>query len=124
MGALGSGFERDVEGSYGEKAAFLIVFCWILAFEAVSEASRSYNASMNKGRGQKYNRLSEHEKNELRSRSNMRISQCCNYAALVIMVVAIASFVLERSDTFFVQFGTMVAVALLAIAAINNPARK
>lgn len=79
---------------------------------------------MNKGRGQKYNRLSEDEKNELRSRSNMRISQCCNYAALIIMVVAIASFVSGHSNGFFVQFGTMIAVALLAIAAINNPARK
>ncbi len=79
---------------------------------------------MNKERKQKYRQLSEDEKNELRFRSNARISQCCNYAALIIMVVAIASFVAGRSDSFFVQFGTMVAVALLAIAAINNPARK
>lgn len=79
---------------------------------------------MDKRRGQKYSRLSEDEKNELRSRSNARISQCCNYAALIIIVVAIASFVSGNFDSFFVQFGTMAAVALLAIAAINNPASK
>ena len=52
------------------------------------------------------------------------ISRYCNYAALVIILVALASYVVGRGDVFFGQFGIMVSIALLAIAAINDPARK
>ncbi len=79
---------------------------------------------MSKRSVDKHGYLSESEKDELRSRVNRRISQCCNYMALIIMVVVIAQFVVGHADTFFSQFGSMVAIALLAIAAINNPAHK
>lgn len=70
------------------------------------------------------NKLSEEEKDQLRSAVNAHISQYCNYAALVIILISLASFVLGRFDAFFVQLGIMISIALLAIAAINNPTRK
>ena len=76
--------------------------------------------------GRKHTRrkaLSEEEKEQLRERSNKCISRYCNYAALVIILVALA-YVVGKGDVFFGQFGIMVSIALLAIAAINDPARK
>lgn len=70
------------------------------------------------------NKLSEEEKDQLRSAVNAHISQYCNYAALVIILISLASFVLGQFDAFFVQLGIMIPIALLAIAAINNPTRK
>ena len=70
------------------------------------------------------NKLSEEEKDQLRSAVNAHISQYCNYAALVIILISLASFVLGQLDAFFVQLGIMISIALLAIAAINNPTRK
>lgn len=69
-------------------------------------------------------KLSEHEKGVLREEVNAHISQYCNYAALIIIVVAFVAFVLGQADAFFSQIGIMAAIALLAIAAINNPTRK
>lgn len=70
------------------------------------------------------NKLSEEEKDQLRSAVNAHISQYCNYAALVIILISLVSFVLGQFDAFFVQLGIMISIALLAIAAINNPTRK
>lgn len=70
------------------------------------------------------NKLSEEEKDQLRSAVNAHISQYCNYAALVIILISLASFVLGQFDAFFVQLGIMISIALLAIAAINNATRK
>lgn len=70
------------------------------------------------------NKLSEEEKDQLRSAVNAHISQYCNYAALVIILISLASFVLGQFDAFFVQLSIMISIALLAIAAINNPTRK
>ena len=70
------------------------------------------------------NKLSEEEKDQLRSAVNAHISQYCNYAALVIILISLASFVLGQFYAFFVQLGIMISIALLAIAAINNPTRK
>ena len=70
------------------------------------------------------NKLSEEEKDQLRSAVNAHISQYCNYVALVIILISLASFVLGQFDAFFVQLGIMISIALLAIAAINNPTRK
>ncbi len=70
------------------------------------------------------NKLSEEEKDQLRSAVNAHISQYCNYAAFVIILISLASFVLGQFDAFFVQIGIMISIALLAIAAINNPTRK
>lgn len=70
------------------------------------------------------NKLSEEEKDQLRSAVNAHISQYCNYAALVITLISLASFVLGQFDAFFVQLGIMISIALLSIAAINNPTRK
>lgn len=70
------------------------------------------------------NKLSEEEKDQLRSAVNAHISQYCNYAALVIILISLASFVLGQFDAFFVQLGIMISIALLTIAAINNPTRK
>ena len=70
------------------------------------------------------NKLSEEEKDQLRSAVNAHVSQYCNYAALVVILISLASFVLGQFDAFFVQLGIMISIALLAIAAINNPTRK
>lgn len=70
------------------------------------------------------NKLSEEEKDQLRSAVNAHISQYCNYAALVVILISLASFVLGQFDAFFVQLGIMISIALLSIAAINNPTRK
>lgn len=70
------------------------------------------------------NKLSEEEKDQLCLAVNVHISQYCNYAALVIILISLASFVLGQFDAFFVQIGIMISIALLAIAAINNPTRK
>ena len=69
-------------------------------------------------------RRSEEEKDALRARSNPRISQCCNYAALLIILVTFASYILGHADGFFFPIGIMASIALLAIAAVNNPSRK
>lgn len=65
----------------------------------------------------------EEEKRALRKRTNVWISRFCSYAALVIILIALASFVLGAENGFFVQLGIMVSIALLAIAAINDPSR-
>ena len=49
------------------------------------------------------NKLSEEEKDQLRSAVNAHISQYCNYAALVIILISLASFVLGQFDAFFLQ---------------------
>lgn len=72
----------------------------------------------------KNNKLSEEEKELLRSDFNGKISYLCNWAALVIILVALASFVLGEFSLFFIQTGTMISIALLAIAAISNPKHK
>lgn len=68
--------------------------------------------------------FSEEEKDELRKRGNAHISQLCNYAALLIIIITFASFILGQSDLFYSQVGIMASIALLAIAAINHPKRK
>ena len=68
--------------------------------------------------------MPEEEKTELRQRTNSRISQQCNYASLIIILITIASFIIGVADTFFVHLGIMISIALLAIAAINNPIQK
>ncbi len=72
----------------------------------------------------KLKELPEEERKHLRERSNKLISRYCNYAALVIVLVALAAFVVGKADLFFGQVGLMIAIALLAIAAINDPSRK
>lgn len=67
---------------------------------------------------------SEEEKDETRLRVNAHISQVCNYAALVIVLVTFASYILGQADGFFFPIGIMASIALLAIAAVNNPSRK
>lgn len=69
-------------------------------------------------------KLTEEEKDQLRSAFNSHISQYCNYAALFIILIAFASFILGQFDSFFIQIGIMLSIALLAIAAIKNPTRK
>ena len=69
-------------------------------------------------------KLSEEEKDRLRLVVNAHISQYCNYAALVVILIAFASFILGQFDSFFIQVGIMLSIALLAIAAIYNPTRK
>jgi magnesium-transporting ATPase (P-type) len=71
----------------------------------------------------KDNKLKEEEKDQLRKSFNKRISQYCNFAALVIILISFATFVVGKFDSFFIQIGIMVSIALLAIAAIENPTR-
>lgn len=71
-----------------------------------------------------HEQIPEEEKAELRSKTNTRISQYCNYAALVIIIIAIAAYVVGDANSFFSDLGVMISIGLLAIAAINNPTRK
>lgn len=65
--------------------------------------------------------LSEEERAEARRRTNARIAHGCSFLALVIILVDLAAFVIRQDDWFFATVGIMVAIALLAIAQLNNP---
>ena len=67
--------------------------------------------------------LSEETKAEVRRRTNARIAHWCNFAALVIILVDFAAFVIGQADPFFAEAGIMISIALLAIAALKNPTR-
>lgn len=67
--------------------------------------------------------IPEEEKVELRKKTNTYISRYCGYAALVIILVTFASFILGHGNYFFSQLGIMASIALLAIAVINDPDR-
>lgn len=65
--------------------------------------------------------ISEEERQQVRSRTNARIAHWCSFAALVIILIDFAAFVIGRADWFFTVAGIMLSIALLAIAMLNNP---
>ena len=67
--------------------------------------------------------LTEDEKADLRSETNSRVSHWCAWAALIIVLVSCASYILGQFDLFFIRLGIMVSIALLALALIKNPSR-
>ena len=67
------------------------------------------------------NKLSEEKKSQVRRRTNARIAHWCSFAALIIILIDFAAFVIGKADPFFTQLGIMISIALLAIAALNNP---
>ena len=69
-------------------------------------------------------KLSEEEADKLRERSNDKISEICNLAALVVILIAFASFILGKADDFFVPVGIMASIALLAFGAVRNASRR
>lgn len=58
---------------------------------------------------------------QVRKRTHARIAHWCSFAALVIIVIDFAAFVIGRADPFFAEAGIMISVALLAISALKNP---
>lgn len=71
----------------------------------------------------KHGRIPEEEKVQLRKKTNKSISRYCGYAALVVVLVTFAAFILGVGNDFHSQCGIMVSIALLAIALINDPDR-
>ncbi len=67
--------------------------------------------------------LTEDEKADLRNETNSRVSHWCAWAALIIVLVSCASYILGQFDLFFIRLGIMVSIALLALALIKNPSR-
>lgn len=67
--------------------------------------------------------LTEDEKADLRNETNSRVSHWCAWAALIIVLVSCASYILGHFDLFFIRLGIMVSIALLALALIKNPSR-
>lgn len=65
--------------------------------------------------------ISEAEKIEMRDRVNARIAHWCSFAALVIILIDFAAFVIGQDDWFWTVAGIMLSIALLAIAMLNNP---
>lgn len=67
--------------------------------------------------------LTEEEKVALRNHANSRVSHWCAWAALIIVLISFASYVLGKFDIFFIRLGIMVSIALLALSVIKNPSR-
>lgn len=65
--------------------------------------------------------ITEAEKIEMRDRVNARIAHWCSFAALVIILIDFAAFVIGQDDWFWTVAGIMLSIALLAIAMLNNP---
>lgn len=65
--------------------------------------------------------LTEEEKAHVRHRVNARIAHWCSFAALVIILIDFAAFVIGQEDLFWMAAGVMLSIALLAIAMLNNP---
>ena len=66
-------------------------------------------------------RISEEERQQVRHRTNARIAHWCSFVALIIILIDFAAFVIGQADWFFTVAGVMIAIALLAIAMLNNP---
>lgn len=67
----------------------------------------------------KHPKLTESEKRTLRTSADLRISSLCCYAALIIILIDLAAFILGDQNSFFMVVGIMVAIALLASAGIQ-----
>lgn len=65
--------------------------------------------------------ISEEERQQVRSRTNARIAYICSFIALVIILIDLAAFAIGQADEFYTIAGIMIAIALLAIAMLNNP---
>lgn len=62
----------------------------------------------------------EHSKQELHESLNKRISHLCLLVALIIAVVTFATTILGEDNVKFVILGLSLAVALVAIAGLQN----
>ena len=69
----------------------------------------------------KHNKISETERSQVRVRTNARIAHACSFLALVIILIDLAAFTIGQADRFYTTAGIMIAIALLAIAMLNNP---
>lgn len=77
----------------------------------------------NKYEQKKSSEIPEEEKRKLRKKTNSFISRYCGFAALVIILITFAAFILGEADGFYSQCGIMASIALLAISVINDPDR-
>lgn len=67
----------------------------------------------------KHPTLTESEKRSLRTTTDLRITSLCCYAALIIILIDLAAFIVGDQSSFFMVVGIMVAIALLASAGIQ-----
>lgn len=77
----------------------------------------------NKYEQKKPSEIPEEEKRKLRKKTNSFISRYCGFAALVIILITFAAFILGEANGFYSQCGIMASIALLAISVINDPDR-
>lgn len=66
-------------------------------------------------------KISEEQRTQVRARTNARIAHACSFFALVIILIDLAAFAIGQADEFYTTAGIMIAIALLAIAMLNNP---
>lgn len=66
-------------------------------------------------------KISEEQRKQVRARTNARIAHACSFFALVIILIDLAAFAIGQADEFYTTAGIMIAIALLAIAMLNNP---
>ena len=81
---------------------------------------KGYNQGM-KANKDKDNKISETERTQVRARTNAGIAHACSFFALVIILIDLAAFAIGQADKFYTTAGIMIAIALLAIAMLNNP---
>ena len=65
-------------------------------------------------------RVEDDEREQLAQSFNSRISTVCKFGALIISVVTFVTTILNRSNTYFVVLGLSLAVALLALALLED----
>jgi len=66
----------------------------------------------NKYEQKKSSEIPEEEKRKLRKKTNSFISRYCGFAALVIILITFAAFILGEADGFYSQCGIMASIAL------------
>ncbi|MEG2557960.1 MAG: hypothetical protein RSA14_05905, partial [Raoultibacter sp.] len=65
-------------------------------------------------------RVEDDEREQLAQSFNSRISTVCKFGALIISVVTFVTTILNQSNTYFVVLGLSLAVALLALALLED----
>ncbi|MEG2201740.1 MAG: hypothetical protein RRX94_06045 [Raoultibacter sp.] len=76
-----------------------------------------YNAGMNK---HEKIRVEEDERDQLARTFNARISTVCKFGALIISVITFVTTILNQYNTYFVVLGLSLAIALLALALLED----
>lgn len=74
--------------------------------------------------GTKHENIDEEQRRDLHASFNDRISHLCKLVALILAVVTFGSTVLGQENLHFVILGLSLAVALLAIALLQDATQR